>query len=288
MIINGKKIAEDLLLGVEAEAANFFDKNPKNPRPTLAVVLVGNNPASLAYIKMKKKRAENVGFNFYLKKFEKNISQNELENEITFLVRQPQITGLIVQAPLPEHLDMEKILELIPENKDIDGFTKGQIGNIFLGKNGLPSCTPAGIMTLLSAYDINMQGKNVVILGRSNIVGKPMALLAINAGATVTICNSKTPNLETHTRNADIIIVAIGKPKFLKKEMVSEKAIIIDVGSNLLDDGTFCGDADFENLVDYVKAISPSPGGVGPMTVATLVENTWKAYKLQNPEFFEK
>lgn len=143
-------------------------------------------------------------------------------------------------------------------------------------------------MTLLDAYNINLEGKNVVILGRSNIVGKPMALLAINAGATVTICNSKTQNLADFTKNADIIIVAIGKPKFLKKEMVSEKAIIIDVGSNLLDDGIFCGDADFENLVDYVAGISPSPGGVGPMTVATLVANTWEAYKLQNPDFFKK
>lgn len=288
MILDGKKISKEILENLECEIAEFFEKNQEKSLPTLAVVLVGDNPASLAYIKMKKRRAEEVGLNFYLKKFDKNISQNELEKEIALLVAQPQITGLIVQAPLPKHLDMQKILALIPENKDIDGFTKSQIGNIFLGKKWLASCTPAGIMTLLDAYNINLEGKNVVILGRSNIVGKPMALLAINAGATVTICNSKTQNLADFTKNADIIIVAIGKPKFLKKEMVSEKAIIIDVGSNLLDDGIFCGDADFENLVDYVAGISPSPGGVGPMTVATLVANTWEAYKLQNPDFFKK
>lgn len=286
MILNGREIAENLLLDVEVESAHFFDKNPKNPRPTLAVVLVGDNPASLAYIRMKKKRAEEVGFNFYLKKLDKNISQKELEDEVAFLVRQPQITGLIVQSPLPDHLDMEKILEIIPENKDIDGFTKGQIGNIFLGKKGLASCTPKGIMTLLEAYDISVAGKNVTILGRSNIVGKPMALMMINAGATVTICNSKTKNLADFTKNADIIVIAIGKPKFLTREIVSEKAIIIDVGSNLLEDGSFCGDADFDNLANYVAAISPSPGGVGPMTIATLIDNTWEAYKIQNPQNF--
>lgn len=282
MILNGRQIAQEMLENLEIEIAEFFEKNHKKPLPVMAVVLVGNNPASLAYIKMKKKRCEEVGMNFLLKKFDKNISQNELETEVQKLANNPQVTGLIVQSPLPNHLDMEKILEFIPENKDIDGFTKSQIGNIFLGRDALASCTPKGIMTLLDAYNINVSGKNVAILGRSNIVGKPMSLMMINAQATTTICNSQTKNLSEITQKADIIIVAIGKPKFLTREMVSEKAIIIDVGSNLLDDGTFCGDADFDNLVDYVTAISPSPGGVGPMTVATLVANTWKAYKIQN------
>lgn len=282
MIINGKEIAKNLLLNTECEIAEFFERNPKKSLPTLAVVLVGNNPASLAYIKMKKKRAEEVGMNFLLKKLDENIEQIELENEVQKLTKNPQITGLIIQAPLPKHLDMDKVLEIIPENKDIDGFTKAQIGNVFLGRESLASCTPKGIMTLLSAYDIDMKGKNVTILGRSNIVGKPMTLMMINAGATVTTCNSHTKNLAKITKEADIIVVAIGKPKFLTKDMVSEKAIIIDVGSNMLENGTFCGDADFDNLVNYVSAISPSPGGVGPMTVATLVENTWKAYKIQN------
>lgn len=287
MILNGRQIAQKILENLEIEIAEFFEENPKKPLPVMAVVLVGNNPASLAYIKMKKKRCEEVGMNFLLKKFDKNISQNELETEVQKLANNPQVTGLIVQSPLPNHLDMEKILEFIPENKDIDGFTRSQIGNIFLGKNKLASCTPAGIMALLQENNIKIAGKNVAILGRSNIVGKPMALMMINAGATVTICNSKTKNLSNFTKNADIIIVAIGKPKFLSKDMVSKKAIIIDVGSNLLEDGTFCGDADFDNLVDFVAAISPSPGGVGPMTVATLVANTWKAFQMQNPQFFE-
>lgn len=282
MIIDGKKVAENLLQEIECEMAEFFEKNPKNPLPTLAVVLVGDNPASLAYIKMKRKRAEEVGMNFFLKKFDKNISQNELENEVQKLAQSPQITGLIVQAPLPRWLDMDKVLEFIPENKDIDGFTKMQIGNIFLGRDGLASCTPKGIMTLLDAYNISITGKNVAILGRSNIVGKPMTLMMISADATVTTCNSKTRNLADITRKADIIVVAIGKAKFLTQDMVSPHSVIIDVGSNMDADGKFCGDADFDNLKEYVAAISPSPGGVGPMTVATLIENTWKAYKMQN------
>ncbi len=177
---------------------------------------------------------------------------------------------------------MDKVLEFIPENKDIDGFTKMQIGNIFLGRDGLASCTPKGIMTLLDAYNISITGKNVAILGRSNIVGKPMTLMMISADATVTTCNSKTRNLADITRKADIIVVAIGKAKFLTQDMVSPHSVIIDVGSNMDADGKFCGDADFDNLKEYVAAISPSPGGVGPMTVATLIENTWKAYKMQN------
>lgn len=285
MILDGKKISKNILTHIQKEFAEFREKNPQNPIPTLVVVQVGNNPASTAYIKMKQKRAEEVGFDFFLKKLDESISQTELENEVTTLANQTNVTGLIVQAPLPKHLDMNKILECIPENKDIDGFTKAQIGNMFLGHDGLASCTPKGIMTLLSAYSIDVRGKNVAILGRSNIVGKPMTLMMINAGATVTTCNSQTKNIEKITKNADIIIVAIGKAKFLTKEMVSEKAIIVDVGSNMLENGKFCGDADFENLENFVTAISPSPGGVGPMTVATLIENTWKAYLLQTPNY---
>lgn len=262
--------------------AEFFEKNAKNPLPTLAVVLVGDNPASLAYIKMKKKRAEEVGMNFYLEKIDKNISQTELENTVEKLASQKQISGIIVQAPLPAHLDIRKVIEKIPSQKDVDGFSQTQIGNMFLQNEGLYSCTPKGIMTLLETYNIELASKNIVVIGRSNIVGKPMALMLINAGATVTVCNSKTQNLSDFTKNADIIVVAVGKAQFLTKNMVSPKAIIIDVGSNMREDGSFCGDADFANLEGFVKAISPSPGGVGPMTVATLIENTWKAYKMQN------
>ncbi len=182
-----------------------------------------------------------------------------------------------MQLPLPEGINVSKILEVIDPKKDVDGFTKTQIANLFLGKNGLTSCTPKGIMNLLDFYKIDVAGKDVTIIGRSNIVGKPLSLLMMNAGATVSVCHSKTKDISRYTKNADIVVVAVGKPHFLKKEMVSENSIIIDVGSTFVD-GKFCWDADFENLKDFVQAITPAPGGVGPMTVTTLLQNTWQAY----------
>lgn len=251
-------------------------------KPTLAVILVGENPSSLAYIGMKEKRSQEVGMNFQLFRYDSEISQEALETEIRKLSADPSIHGLIVQAPLPDHIDTTRIIECIDPAKDVDGFSRLQIGNMFLGNtDGLWSCTPKGVMTLLDFYHIDVVGKRVCIIGRSNIVGKPMALMLINAWATVTSCNSRTKNLTDITRNSDIIILAIGKPGFLTRDMVTPSSVIIDVGSNRLEDGTFCGDADFSDLSDFVSSISPSPGGVGPMTVATLIENTWKAYKNQ-------
>jgi methylenetetrahydrofolate dehydrogenase (NADP+) / methenyltetrahydrofolate cyclohydrolase len=246
----------------------------------LAVVLVGNNPSSEAYIRMKEKRAREVGMAFGLYRYPDTISQTDLESEIRGLSANEKIHGLIVQAPLPAHIDRYAVTECINPAKDVDGFTKTQIGNMFLGHDGLWSCTPKGVMTMLTHANIDVVGKKVVVIGRSNIVGKPMALMLINAGATVVSCNSKTPNLPDITKSADIIIIAIGQPGFLTKDMVTEKSIIIDVGSTFVD-GVGRGDADFDNLRDYVQAISPVPGGVGPMTVATLIENTWRAYKEQ-------
>lgn len=246
----------------------------------LAVVLVGENPASLAYIRMKEKRAREVGMGFGLYKFPVTISQIELEEEVRRLSRDERIHGIIVQAPLPSHIDRYAVTECIDSTKDVDGFTRTQIGNMFLGHDGLWSCTPKGIMTLLRHYDIDVAGKNVVVVGRSNIVGKPMALMLINAGATVISCNSSTKNLGEKTRNADILIVATGSPGLITRDMVNEQSIIIDVG-NTFEGGVAHGDTDFDDLKDYVKAITPTPGGVGPMTVATLIENTWKAYLAQ-------
>ncbi len=191
------------------------------------------------------------------------------------------IHGIIVQAPLPSHIDAFRIVECIPEEKDVDGFTRAQIGNVFLGHDGLWSCTPKGIITLLDTYDIELTGKKVAIVGRSNIVGKPLALMLINRGATVTSCNSHTKNIAEITKNADIVMVAIGKPKWLTRDMVHADSIVIDVGSNLLADGSFVGDADFNDLNKFVKAITPAPGGVGPMTIATLLENTYRAFLAQ-------
>lgn len=262
MILDGKLIAQSVLDHIHSEMNAHFAAHPDHARPTLAVVLVGDNPASLAYIRMKQKRAEAVGMRFHLESLGSNISQEALEERVMTLAGRPDIHGLIVQAPLPATLDIERVIEKIPEHKDIDGFSKAQIGNMFLGKSGLYSCTPKGIMTLLSAYNINVEGKNVTVIGRSNIVGKPMSLMLINAGATVTTCHSKTRHLPEITRQADIIIIAIGKEKFLTKNMIRDGAVIIDVGSNLQTDGTFCGDVDFKNVAPKAHAISPSPGGV--------------------------
>ena len=249
-------------------------------RPMLAVVLVGDNPASLAYIRMKEKRAREVGMGFWLYKFPIAITQTELENAVRDLSENEKIHGIIVQSPLPSHIDRYSVTECIDEEKDVDGFTRAQIGNMYLGHDGLWSCTPRGIMTMLAYYHIDIKWSNVVVIGRSNIVGKPMALMLINAGATVTSCNSATDNLKEITKKANIIIVAAGSPGLLTRDMVSEQSIVIDVGSTFVD-GVGRWDADYENLIDYVRGITPVPGGVGPMTVATLINNTWKAFQSQ-------
>lgn len=276
MILDWRAIASTILEGIKNEIT--YSETPE--KPMLAVVLVGNNPSSEAYIRMKEKRAREVGMAFGLYRYPETISQEELEWEIRSLSANEKIHGLIVQAPLPTHIDRYAVTECIDPAKDVDGFTKTQIGNMFLGHDGLWSCTPKWVITMLTHTGIDVMGKKVVVIGRSNIVGKPMALMLINAGATVVSCNSKTPHLSDITKSADIVIIAIGQPGFLTRDMVTEKSIIIDVGSTFVD-GVGRGDADFENLKDYVQTISPVPGGVGPMTVATLIENTWKAYKQQ-------
>ena len=231
MILDCRIVASTILEGIKNEIT--YSETPE--KPMLAVVLVGNNPSSEAYIRMKEKRARDVGMGFGLYRFPTDINQVDLESEIRGLSANEKIHGLIVQAPLPAHIDRYAVTECIAPDKDVDGFTKTQIGNMFLGHDGLWSCTPKGIMTMLRYYDIDVAGKKVAVIGRSNIVGKPMALMLVNRGATVTSCNSKTPNLSEITRTADIIIVAIGQPGFLIKDMVTEKSIIIDVGSTFVD-----------------------------------------------------
>jgi methylenetetrahydrofolate dehydrogenase (NADP+) / methenyltetrahydrofolate cyclohydrolase len=280
ILLDGRSVAANILENIR----NSITYNPIRITPMLAVVLVGNNPSSEAYIRMKERRAREVGMAFWLYRFPENISQHDLEDEIRNLSNNEKIHGLIVQSPLPNHIDRYAVIECIDPKKDVDGFTKTQIGNMYLGHDGLWCCTPKWILTLLNTYDIHITGKKVVIIGRSNIVGKPMALMLINAGATVVSCNSHTPDIENLARSADILIVAIGKPRWLKADMVRHGATVIDVGSNLLSDGIFCGDTDFENVKEIAWAITPSPGGVGPMTVATLIENTWKAYLSQTRE----
>jgi methylenetetrahydrofolate dehydrogenase (NADP+)/methenyltetrahydrofolate cyclohydrolase len=232
---------------------------------------------------MKQKRAQEVGMDFELFRYDDSIDQSTLEAEIQILSHNRDIHGLIIQSPLPSHIDRYAVTECIDPRKDVDGFTKTQIGNMYLGHDGLWSCTPKGIMTLLAYYDIRVAGKNVVVVGRSNIVGKPMSIMLINAGATVISCNSSTANLREKTKNADIIIVAAGSPGLITRDMLRDESIVIDVGNTFID-GIAHGDTDFEDLKDTIRAITPTPGGVGPMTVATLIENTWTAYKSQQKE----
>lgn len=274
-ILDGRLVASTILENIQYQITH----SETHDRPMLAVVLVGENPASMSYIRMKEKRAREVGMGFWLYRYETTITQDELEDAVRELSKNETIHGIIVQAPLPTHIEPYAVIDCIDPQKDVDGFTRAQIGNMFLGHDGLWSCTPKGIMTMLIYYQIDVKWKTVAVIGRSNIVGKPMTLMLVNAGATVTSCNSKTQNLSEITRKSDIIIVATGRPGLLTRDMVTPQSIIIDVGCTFVD-GVACGDTNYAELKDYVAAISPVPGGVGPMTVATLIENTWKAFQM--------
>ena len=273
-ILDWRLVASSILENIR----NEITFSETHDRPMLAVVLVWENPASLSYIRMKEKRAREVGMGFWLYRYDTSIGQNELEDVVRELSKNEKIHGIIVQSPLPSHINPYAVIDCIDPSKDVDGFTRAQIGNMFLGHNGLWSCTPKGIMTMLKYYQIDIQWKNVTVIWRSNIVGKPMTLMLVNAGATVTSCNSKTKNLTEITRKSDVIIVATGAPWLLTRDMVTPDSIVVDVWCTFID-GIACWDTDYENLKDYVKAISPVPGGVGPMTVVTLIENTWKAFQ---------
>lgn len=276
-ILDGKKCFQEILDKIKEKVDNL--KNSNKRVPGLAVIIVGNNPASKIYVNSKVKACEKVGF--YSKEIflDENISQAELLENIQALNNDNKIDGILVQLPLPKHLNEDEICNAIDTSKDVDGFKAENLGKVMLGKeDGMVPCTPQGIMYLLdSIKDINLYGMNGVVIGRSNIVGKPISSLLINRGVTTTICNSRTKNIEDVLRNADIIIAALGKPKFLKENMVKEGAIIIDVGINRVD-GKLCGDVDFENVSKLASFITPVPGGVGPMTIAMLLNNTLRAY----------
>ncbi len=275
MILDWRLVASTILENIRHEITH----SETHDRPMLAVVLVWENPASLSYIRMKEKRAREVGMGFWLYRYETTITQDELEDAVRELSENEKIHGIIVQSPLPSHIDPYAVIDCIDPNKDVDGFTRAQIGNMFLGHDGLWSCTPKGVMTMLKYYDIDVKWKNIAVIGRSNIVWKPMTLMLVNAGATVTSCNSSTKKLAEITKKSDIIIVATGKPGLLTKDMVTPQAIVVDVGCTFVD-WVACWDTNYVDLKDYVAAISPVPGGVGPMTVATLIENTWRAFQI--------
>lgn len=279
MIIDGKKIAQSVLESVKKDAEKL---NGKGVTPGLAVIMVGNNQASKTYVRNKKMACEKAGIKSEEYLLPEDASEKEILNLINKLNTTKEVSGILVQLPLSPHLDSKTICERISPLKDVDAFTSKNIGDLFKGDAKFLPCTPAGILEILKHENINLAGKHCVIIGRSNIVGKPLALLLIQNDATVTVCHSKTKNLEGICKLADIVICAVGKEKFLKKEMVKPGTVVIDVGINRDENGKLCGDADFENLEPICSKITPVPGGVGPMTVAMLVKNAAKAAEIQN------
>lgn len=281
-ILRGKIVAE---LN-EAHARYLVDKIKSSCGDvTLVVVQVGNDPASSTYIKNKEKACERCGINTITEKFDDDITQEELIEYINHLNGNNDVTGILVQLPLPDHIDEEAVLQEIWPEKDVDGFTYMNAGKLYASKHGndlLLPCTAAGIIDILDYYDIEIEGENCVVVGRSNIVGKPTASLLLDRNGTVTVCHSKTKNLKDICKQADILVCAIGKPKFFTKEYVKEGSVVIDVGINRDENGKLCGDVDFDDVIDVAGAITPVPGGCGKMTIAELMLNCAKAWELQN------
>ena len=277
-IIDGKLVTSEVRKQTATEIAQFKEKH--GITPGLAVILVGNDPASAVYVRNKHKGCLEVGINSYEIKMPEETTEAELLSEIEKLNADANVHGILVQLPLPKHISEDKILNSISPKKDVDAFHPENVGKIMLGKYSFLPCTPAGVMELLSFYNIDITGKECVVLGRSNIVGKPMSQLLLAKNGTVTVCHSRTQNLAEVTKRADILVVAIGKAKFVGKDMVKEGAVVIDVGINRMDDGKLCGDVDFEEVSKVASMITPVPGGVGPMTITMLLKNTLTAAKL--------
>ena len=278
MIIDGKKIAEELRDKIKGDIKKISDKK----KPGLAVILIGEHPASQIYVRNKEKVANEVGINSSIMRFDENISEEDLKNEIKKLNDDKDVHGILVQLPLPKHISQKDIIQSIDPNKDVDGFHPINVGNLSSGNDAMVPCTPLGCYYLIKKVLPNLSGLNAVVIGRSNINGKPMAQLLLKENCTVTIVHSKTKNIEEICKNGDIIIAAVGKAKMVKSDRVKDTAIIIDVGINRIEingKSKIVGDVDFDDIQDKVKGISPVPGGVGPMTIACLLENTLKAFK---------
>jgi len=277
ILIKGKDLSAKIVEKIRQEVLNYDKK------PTLVVIIVGNNPASQVYVSKKKKTAELAGFNSRVIELEESISQENLEKQIQILNQDKNVNGILVQLPLPKHINTYDILEKIIPEKDVDGFHPINIGRLAIGlKPYAVSCTPYGIIKLLEENNIEIEGKHAVIIGRSNIVGKPLSYLLLNRSATVTVCHSKTKNLPEIASQADILIAAVGIPKFVKADWIKEGATVIDVGINRTAEGKLIGDVDFEEAEKKAGYITPVPGGVGPMTIAMLLSNTLELFKLQN------
>ncbi len=269
-IIDGKRISKEIKDEIRDKVSKL---NSEGKEVALVVILVGENPASQVYVRNKQKACEYTGIKSLSYNLPEDTSEEELLDLIEELNRRDDVNGILVQLPLPKQINEERILDRIDPKKDVDGFHPVSVGNLSIGRPGYVSCTPAGIIELLKRSDISMDGKNVVIVGRSNIVGKPMAILMLRENATVTICHSHTKNMREITSHADILVAAIGKPKFFKKEDVKEGAVVIDVGMDRDENNKLCGDVDFDDVYDKVSHITPVPGGVGPMTIAMLMSN---------------
>ena len=273
-IIDGKALAATL----RAELKEKIEKSDK--KPALAVVIVGENPASQIYVRNKVKACAEVGMKSFVYELPATVSQKELEDLLDGLAVSKEVDGILLQLPLPKGFDAESAMAKIPAEKDVDGFSAENLGKLVLHEEKMVACTPAGIMKMLANERVSLAGKRAVVLGRSDTVGKPMALLFLNADATVTICHSKTKNLPEICRNADILVSAIGKAKFVTADMVKDGAIVIDVGMNRDENGKLCGDVDFDAVAPKCSLITPVPGGVGPMTITSLLYNTclsaWK------------
>ena len=274
-ILDGKALSKKIETGVASAVAALKEKSGRVPG--LAVILVGNDPASHAYVGMKKKACDRVGFYSVTHEMPATISQEAIEQTIEMMNANPNIDGILVQLPLPPHIDTTRLLELVAPHKDVDGFHPFNAGRLMTGLDGFVPCTPLGVMELLAEYGIDVQGKDAVVVGASNIVGKPMAALLLNANATVTVTHIYTKDLRAHTQNADIVLVGAGVINLIKEDMVKEGAIVIDIGINRAPDGRLVGDVDFENVAPKCSYITPVPGGVGPMTIAMLLKNTLKA-----------
>lgn len=280
-LINGKVTSQKIKDKVRESALEL--KN-SGITPTLAVILVGEDKASQTYVNSKQKACEEANIGSVVHRLSIDTSQIELLALIEILNLDDSIDGILVQLPLPKHIDTNKVIEAIDQNKDVDGFAPINVGKLASGVDGFVPCTPLGIMEMLKEYNVNLVGINAVVIGKSNIVGKPISNLLLNAGATVTIAHSRTKNLSQITKRAELIVVAVGKPYFLTEDMVSDGVIIIDVGINRLDNGKLVGDCDFDLVSKKASLITPVPGGVGPMTIAMLLSNTIKSAKQRKCE----
>ena len=278
IILDGKTVSQRIKDSIKTEVGNIKVKDNKDI--TLAVILIGDDAGSQVYVRNKEKACEKVGIKSVTYRLEANTTQAEAEQLIKKLAVNKAVHGILLQLPVPKHLNTDNLVNLVPVYKDVDGLTDENMMRLFTNKKGIRPCTPSGVIELLKAYDIPIAGKNIVIIGRSNLVGKPLSVMLTNENATVTLCHSKTQNISAITKTADIIVCALGRPKFLTADIVKEGCVVIDVGINRLDSG-LCGDADFENILPKAYAITPVPGACGPMTIAELLSNTVRCYNWQ-------